>query len=376
MIQAVTTGWRHLVRIISISAIGISLLPSTFAAGIVPSNSFGWSDTLGWVNFLTPQGNVDVTDTMLSGYIWNDTYGWIDLQPAQSGVQNDGQGNLSGFAWGENIGYIDFSAVTIDANGYFHGYASGDILGSLSLNCANTLSCADQDFVVQTFWRPLNTSSTPGSTNNGGGSGGGFSSENTNAPSTLPGDTTEPLRPAAPEAPEVTTNQAPQIPCTFQSQSPTTIEQELLSCSSSCIEQPLRRGELLTLLFPEGCQESTNTSPFPDVPLDHPATYAISAAKQERIIQGYGDGTFRPDVFASNAESIAILERYFNKQPLETLTLKHDYEADAPWYKEYLQFFSEKTQQEPQPEALPTRKDIARYIRNLVILLQQIRQQL
>ncbi|MFH1565239.1 MAG: Ig-like domain-containing protein, partial [bacterium] len=53
-----------------------------------------------------------------------------------------------------NIGLIDFSGVTIDSDGYFNGYASGDITGQINFNCANNSACDSLDYKVRTDWRP------------------------------------------------------------------------------------------------------------------------------------------------------------------------------------------------------------------------------
>lgn len=133
------------------------------AAGIDSTDQYAWGEDIAWLNFGISGANVDVSDTELTGYIWSETKGWISLNCSNTSscfdsdfkVSNDGAGNLSGYAWGENIGWIDFSAVTIDADGYFLGYATGDISGDISFNCLNTNSCASSDFKVRTDWRPI-----------------------------------------------------------------------------------------------------------------------------------------------------------------------------------------------------------------------------
>lgn len=79
------------------------------------------------LNFGASQGNVEITDTLVSGYVWAANYGWINLQPTNEGITNDSEGNLNGYAWGEKTGWVNFhttnSQVTIGSDGYFHGYA-------------------------------------------------------------------------------------------------------------------------------------------------------------------------------------------------------------------------------------------------------------
>lgn len=181
---------------------------TAMAAGMSTSNRYAWSENGGWVHFNPDGGGVAVTDDGLTGYAWNENYGWINLAPDGSGVANNGSGTLSGSAWGEHTGWIDFDGVTIDSDGFFHGYASGSVLGRISFNCENDDSCGSSDFKVQTEWRvsgaPASSSSSSSSssassqtaTSNGGGSGGG-------------GRRGSPGRPAAPAAPSSRSYETP-----------------------------------------------------------------------------------------------------------------------------------------------------------------------
>ncbi|MEN9338062.1 MAG: hypothetical protein RIQ41_376 [Candidatus Parcubacteria bacterium] len=122
-----------------------------FAANIDSSKKYGWSDVGGWVNFSPTNGGVNVNDSTLTGYAWAQNTGWIALDTTQSGVTNDGQGNLGGFAWSQAEGWLSFSGVTIDSDGYFHGSAVG-ASSTITFDCAN---CS-----VQTSWRrPASTGS-------------------------------------------------------------------------------------------------------------------------------------------------------------------------------------------------------------------------
>ncbi len=139
-----------------------SVFASTTDGTINTTNKYAWSERVGWINFNTSGGNVHVTDTTLSGYAWSEHTGWLNLSPSGSNfVANNGEGVLSGYAWGEGIGYIDFGAVTIDASGYFHGYASTTATGRISFNCQNGGTCASSDFKVQTDWRPVSARTAP-----------------------------------------------------------------------------------------------------------------------------------------------------------------------------------------------------------------------
>lgn len=139
--------------------IGISFsLPSyVFASaidGVIDTTyKYAWSEKLGWINFGTSQGNVHVLDGKLTGYAWNENTGWINLQVSSSTyVANNGEGTLSGYAWGEGIGYIDFTGVTIDSDGYFHGYASSTLAGQINFNCSTTNTCVSSNWKTKTDW--------------------------------------------------------------------------------------------------------------------------------------------------------------------------------------------------------------------------------
>lgn len=166
--------------------------------GIIESggnNGYAWSDQIGWVNFGSTNGSVHVTASGLTGYAWSANYGWINLAPTNGGVHNDGQGTLSGFAWGTGVGWIDFSGVTIDANGVFHGHATGSAVGTLVFDCTR---CS-----VATDWRPVSVGSqesSPAST--GGGNGPPVlqpvvTSSALPAVQTIEPDTRPPLMPAS-----------------------------------------------------------------------------------------------------------------------------------------------------------------------------------
>ena len=62
--------------------------PIVGAVGIDANNKYAWSSNAGWINFNPTNGNVDVTDTAITGQAWSDNYGWINLQPTTSGVVN------------------------------------------------------------------------------------------------------------------------------------------------------------------------------------------------------------------------------------------------------------------------------------------------
>ena len=117
----------------------------------------------------TPNSNVIVNDTYLSGFIWGKSFGWSVLNcvntisgcNAQNGnfkVYNDYDGHLSGYAWGEDSGWINFgpfdnssaSSVTINSSGEFNGYAWSQNHGWIKFDCSTSNYC------VKTDWRPRN----------------------------------------------------------------------------------------------------------------------------------------------------------------------------------------------------------------------------
>jgi len=127
-----------------------------------PNNLARFENSIhGFINFGTTEGNVHVTDSVLTGYAWGGSAGWINLAPTGSGVINDGEGNLTGYAWGEITGWINFNAtisgaqVVIDSSGVFSGYAWSENLGWIIFNCATDSSCAANSHKVATDWLPV-----------------------------------------------------------------------------------------------------------------------------------------------------------------------------------------------------------------------------
>ena len=144
-----------------------SLLLASTTSGIIDSTSrYAWSENMGWIDFGTSEGAVNITDSALSGYAWSETTGWISLDCSNTSscatvdykVANNGEGTLSGYAYGENIGWIQFAptggGVTIDSSGDFAGYAWGENTGWIVFNCSTTSSCGTVSYKVNTDWRP------------------------------------------------------------------------------------------------------------------------------------------------------------------------------------------------------------------------------
>jgi len=147
---------------------------SVGATNIDSINSFAWGENIGWIDFGSEEGNVNVSDTSITGYAYSSNVGWISLDCSNSdgdcenqyGVTNNEEGEVDGYAWGENIGWIDFNGVTIDTNGDFTGYAYSPNVGYISFNCLNTDTCGDGDidFKVSTSWTKTVTSTTTATT--------------------------------------------------------------------------------------------------------------------------------------------------------------------------------------------------------------------
>jgi hypothetical protein len=88
--------------------------------------SYAWSESSGWIDFAPVNGNIYVADNALWGYAYGENIGWISLNCGNTGtcgsvdykVKNDGNGKLFGKAWGENIGWIDFGTTTANGGTY------------------------------------------------------------------------------------------------------------------------------------------------------------------------------------------------------------------------------------------------------------------
>ena len=78
-------------------------------------------------------------------------------------------------------------------------------------------------------------------------------------------------------------------------------------------EQPVSRAELVKLLsafFPE----ASGTVSFPDVPANHWAADVISFAAGQGWVSGYPDGTFQPERSISRAEAVKLVNQALGRQ--------------------------------------------------------------
>lgn len=79
--------------------------------------------------------------------------------------------------------------------------------------------------------------------------------------------------------------------------------------------------------------------PFNDVAPDHPAFDAITALKEGGILQGYGDGTFRPEKIVSRAEAVKMIVSLVVKEQ-DLAKLKTSPFSDIPsgaWYLPFVE---------------------------------------
>ena len=128
-------------------------LASTTEGSIDSTYRYAWGENVGFVDFGSTNGNVVITDTVVTGYAYGENIGFINL----TGITNDNEGNLSGHAWGENVGWVDFSNTSIGIDGVFSGYVYGENIGFITFGTTTNK--------VATDWRPASTRpSTPPST--------------------------------------------------------------------------------------------------------------------------------------------------------------------------------------------------------------------
>lgn len=165
---------RFLRKVILCLFLVFSLVTVVFAGNIdsTEKNAKFLNSSLGKINFGTTEGNVEVTNTAVTGYAWSQTLGWINLAPSNSGVVNNGSGTLSGYAWGEGTGWINFAPTNggvyiNNTTGVFTGHAWSENAGWISFNCSDESVCGSDDYVVKTSWKKSSggaTTSTEDST--------------------------------------------------------------------------------------------------------------------------------------------------------------------------------------------------------------------
>lgn len=93
-------------------------------------------------------------------------------------------------------------------------------------------------------------------------------------------------------------------------------------------EQTVNRAELLKILYQSvgASVPSVTETSFPDVPRDSWFAPYVSIAKEHGMIQGYEDGTFKPEQTVNAAEALKMAYRVLG---IETTP------SDSAWYQEY-----------------------------------------
>jgi hypothetical protein len=134
---------------------------SSSVGRIDPANHYAWGENVGWIDFAST--TVDYASTTLSGWAYGENIGFISLNCKNTSSCGDNsyavtddnfQGVLGGYAWGENVGWIDFSHVTFDiTTGEFSGYAYGENIGNILFGTSTNN--------VVTDWVPPLATTTP-----------------------------------------------------------------------------------------------------------------------------------------------------------------------------------------------------------------------
>ncbi|KKU79020.1 MAG: Cellulosome-anchoring protein, partial [Candidatus Peregrinibacteria bacterium GW2011_GWA2_47_7] len=85
--------------------------------------------------------------------------------------------------------------------------------------------------------------------------------------------------------------------------------------------------------FSKAATEEKNTSSFIDVSEDHPYADAILFLKEEQIVSGYPDSTFRPDISINRAEFTKIIFEMMSSDPAQGEGCFPD--VQKKWYEKY-----------------------------------------
>jgi hypothetical protein len=74
-------------------------------------------------------------------------------------------------------------------------------------------------------------------------------------------------------------------------------------------DQPIKRSEIASIIVRVQTLPTTSGQTFQDVKSDYWAFAPIGASAQAKILNGYPDGTFRPEQLATRAEAAVIINR-------------------------------------------------------------------
>jgi hypothetical protein len=106
----------------------------------------------------------------------------------------------------------------------------------------------------------------------------------------------------------------------------------------------ITRAELVQILVLARCRDyyvgQISTAPFPDVPLQHEKVLYVQAAKLAGIIEGYEEGTFKPDQLVTRAEALKILLKTLRNGYLDhaDLALPFIDVTEYDWFLPYVEF--------------------------------------
>ena len=73
------TGLTKIIIIVALAMSAVFSPTTTRAQNISSSDGYAWGENVGWINFGSTDGDVDVTATALDGYAWGENVGWISL---------------------------------------------------------------------------------------------------------------------------------------------------------------------------------------------------------------------------------------------------------------------------------------------------------
>ena len=97
-------------------------------------------------------------------------------------------------------------------------------------------------------------------------------------------------------------------------------------------EDQITRGQAAAIVNRVLNKESQNTNVFKDVPAGSRFAKDIAAIKEQGIIQGFDDGTFRPNDYMTRAEMAVIVGRAFNLQDTKMSMASSNYSDIDPSY--------------------------------------------
>ena len=78
--------------------------------------------------------------------------------------------------------------------------------------------------------------------------------------------------------------------------------------------RPVTRAEFVTILMRLSGKHAEGTNDFPDVPEGRFFTEAVAVAQENGWVNGYNDGTFRPDNPVTRAEAVTMVNRYLGRK--------------------------------------------------------------